>query len=73
MNRILSLCRYCGSEESRHLLLGEVPLTFSGSLAQSSYHLAQCGECEVIYLDPEPPACELERLYVGSTQFSDTA
>ena len=68
----LARCRFCDSGESSHRLLGEVPLTFNDSLAQKSYRLAQCGECEVVYLDPEPPACDLERLYVGSTQFSDS-
>ncbi len=68
----LSRCRFCESGESPHWILGDVPLTFSAPLAQRSYRLAQCGECEVIYLDPEPPAGDLDRLYVGSTQFSDT-
>ena len=68
----LSRCRFCESGESLHQTLGEVPLTFSGPLAQRGYRLAQCGNCEVIYLDPEPPAGDLDRLYVGSTQFSDT-
>ena len=68
----LSRCRYCNSGESSHRLLGKVPVTFNGALEQSSYRLAQCGECDVIYLDPEPPASDLERLYLGSSQFSVT-
>ncbi|MEP6880358.1 MAG: class I SAM-dependent methyltransferase [Dokdonella sp.] len=68
----LSVCRFCECGESHHRILGEVPLTFSAPLAQQGYRLAQCGECEVVYLDPEPPADDLDRLYVGSIQFSDT-
>lgn len=70
LDPFVSRCRFCETDQVRHRTLGKVPLTFAGELLQQDYSLVQCGDCEVIYLDPEPPASDLQRLYVGSTQFS---
>ena len=66
-------CRYCDSATQQHQVLGAVPLTSHARLLHKDYFLAQCLECEVIHLQPEPPADDLQSLYIGSRQFADPA
>ena len=68
---LLSPCRYCDSASRQHQVLGAVPLTSHAPLLQKDYVLAQCVECEVIHLQPEPPAADLRTLYIGSRQLPE--
>ena len=64
-------CRFCGSTASAHRELGNVPLTHPGPFQHRDYRLLHCLNCDVVYLDPEPNANDLETLYQGSAQFTD--
>lgn len=64
-------CRLCGGQRVPHTVLGKVPVTHAGPLAQRDYRLARCSACEVIYLDPLPTAQDIAILYAGSAQFTD--
>ncbi len=64
-------CRYCLSNASEHLLLGEVGATHPGPFELNQYQLLQCAHCQVVYLDPVPSSQDLISLYQNSEQFSD--
>lgn len=64
-------CRFCGTPSARHHVIGRVPLTHGGPFEQGNYRLLHCSACDVVYLDPQPGAGDLEILYRDSVQFED--
>lgn len=64
-------CRLCGTRGTPHEVLGHPPLTNGGPFRVRDYALIRCRACDVVYLDPLPPAADLDTLYRGVKQFEN--
>ncbi len=60
-------CPICSG--SAAVNLGELSNTKIAPLARSSYDLAHCRECDLVYLSPLPSERDLEILYIDELQF----
>jgi SAM-dependent methyltransferase len=64
-------CRACGRRDVALLRLGTVAPTHHAKLRRRRYRLVHCDGCDVVYLDPLPPAADLRALYEEHDQFTD--
>ncbi|TMG80179.1 MAG: class I SAM-dependent methyltransferase [Betaproteobacteria bacterium] len=62
-------CPVCGQSGARPI--GRIKTNVLVSLERGEYDLAQCQACELIYISPQPSACDLRRMYVETTQFDN--
>lgn len=64
-------CPVCG--DSRARAIGQLRSNFLGSLSCADWTFAQCRDCGLLYLSPEPTPTDLRTIYVESGQFDAPA
>jgi SAM-dependent methyltransferase len=62
-------CPVCGNARAR--AIGQLRTNFRGDLSCADWTFAQCRDCGLLYISPEPSPADLRTIYVESGQFDD--
>jgi SAM-dependent methyltransferase len=63
-------CPVC--RDARRLrAMGSLATTGEIVFDRKAYDLVECGRCDLVYLSPMPSGDDLDRIYLGSSQFTD--